>query len=198
MTRSPQLCDEVGCRYVRMGSAQLDDAEHMVASNDREAVREATDYLDPAGPPADRPDRRARGFRSARERRLGFEDALEAAGLSAAAEPDRRAATTRSKPGVTAADRLLDLSPRPTAIFASNDEMAAGVVYAARERGIDVPDDLSVIGFDDTPIAAHIWPPLTTVRWPIVSMARAAARKLVGDIDGGEAAERSRRCSLRC
>ncbi len=49
--------------------------------------------------------------------------------------------------------------------------------------GIAVPDDLSVIGFDDTPIAAHIWPPLTTVRWPIVSMARAAARKLVGDID---------------
>ena len=91
--------------------------------------------------------------------------------------------------GVTAANRLFDLSPRPTAIFASNDEMAAGVVFAARERGITVPDDLSVIGFDDTPIAAHIWPPLTTVRWPIVSMARAAARKLVGDIVGGEAAE---------
>ena len=62
--------------------------------------------------------------------------------------------------GVAAADRLLDLSPRPTAIFASNDEMAAGVVFAARERGIAVPDELSVIGFDDTPIAAHIWPPL--------------------------------------
>jgi LacI family transcriptional regulator len=84
---------------------------------------------------------------------------------------------------------LFDLSPRPTAIFASNDEMAAGVVFAARERGITVPDDLSVIGFDDTPIAAHIWPPLTTVRWPIVSMGRAAARKLVADIVGGEATE---------
>ncbi len=45
-----------------------------------------------------------------------------------------------------------------------------------------------MIGFDDTPIAAHIWPPLTTVRWPIVSMARAAARKLVGDMVGGQAA----------
>ena len=65
--------------------------------------------------------------------------------------------------------------------------MAAGVVYAARERGIGVPDDLSVIGFDDTPIAAHIWPPLTTVRWPIVSMARSAARKLVADIGDGDA-----------
>ena len=66
--------------------------------------------------------------------------------------------------------------------------MAAGVVHAARRRDIVVPDDLSVIGFDDTPIAAHIWPPLTTVRWPIVSMARAAARKLVGDVVGGLAA----------
>ena len=85
---------------------------------------------------------------------------------------------------MTAAHRLLDLSPRPTAIFASNDEMAAGVVFAARERGIAVPEELSVIGFDDTPIAAHIWPPLTTVRWPIVSMARAAARKLIHDMVG--------------
>jgi LacI family transcriptional regulator len=86
---------------------------------------------------------------------------------------------------VTAANRLLDQSPRPTAIFASNDEMAAGVVFAARERGIAVPEELSVIGFDDTPIAAHIWPPLTTVRWPIVSMARAAARKLIHDMVDG-------------
>ena len=59
--------------------------------------------------------------------------------------------------------------------------MAAGVVHAARERGISVPDELSIMGFDDTPIAAHIWPPLTTVRWPIVSMARAAALKLLAN-----------------
>jgi LacI family transcriptional regulator len=79
--------------------------------------------------------------------------------------------------GHAAAQRLLEA--RPTAIFASNDEMAAGVLHAARERGMEVPHDLSILGFDDTAIAAHIWPPLTTVRWPIVSMARAAARKLI-------------------
>jgi len=182
-----QLCDEVGCRYVRMGSAQLDDSAHMVASNDREAVREATDHLIQQGHRLigliEGPD----GFRSARERRLGFEDALKAAGVNLP-----RSLITQGnytfETGVTAANRLLDLSPRPTAIFASNDEMAAGVVFAARERGISVPEDLSVIGFDDTPIAAHIWPPLTTVRWPIVSMARSAARKLVGDMVGGPAA----------
>jgi LacI family transcriptional regulator len=182
------LCDEVGCRYVRIGSAHLDDADHMVASNDREVVREATDHLIQQGHRLigliEGPD----GFRSARERRQGFEDALKAAGLSLPRSLIVRGNYT-FETGVTAANRLFDLSPRPTAIFASNDEMAAGVVYAARERGVTVPDDLSVIGFDDTPIAAHIWPPLTTVRWPIVSMARAAARKLVGDIVGGEAAE---------
>ncbi len=182
-----RLCDEVGCRYVRMGSAQLDDAGHMVASNDREAVREATQYLIEHGHELigliEGPD----GFRSARERRLGFEDALADAGHSLPRSLIARGNYT-FETGVTAAERLLDLSPRPTAIFASNDEMAAGVVFAARERGIAVPEELSVIGFDDTPIAAHIWPPLTTVRWPIVSMARSAARKLVGDMVGGQAA----------
>ena len=178
-----RLCDEVGCRYVRMGSAQLDDPAHMVASNDREAVREATLHLIAQGHRLigliEGPD----GFRSARERRLGFEDALKAAGLTLPRSLIAGGNYT-FETGVTAANRLLDLSPRPTAIFASNDEMAAGIVFAARERGITIPDELSVIGFDDTPIAAHIWPPLTTVRWPIVSMARAAARKLVGDMIG--------------
>ncbi|HVJ70278.1 MAG TPA: LacI family DNA-binding transcriptional regulator [Sphingomicrobium sp.] len=183
-----ELCDELKCRYVRIGSAQLDNIDHMVASNDREVVREATEHLILQGHKlialVEGPD----GFRSAQERRLGFEDALRSAGI-----PLPRSLIARGnytfETGVTAANRLFDLSPRPTAIFASNDEMAAGVVFAARERGIIVPDDLSIIGFDDTPIAAHIWPPLTTVRWPIVSMARAAARKLVGDMVGGEAAE---------
>jgi LacI family transcriptional regulator len=182
------LCDEVGCRYVRVGSAMLDDADHMVASNDREVVREATGHLIQQGHRliglVEGPD----GFRSAQERRLGFEDALREAGLSLPRSLIVRGNYT-FETGVTAANLLFDLTPRPTAVFASNDEMAAGVVFAARERGITVPDDLSVIGFDDTPIAAHIWPPLSTVRWPIVSMARAAARKLVGDIVGGEAAE---------
>ncbi|WP_129792622.1 LacI family DNA-binding transcriptional regulator [Sphingosinicella sp. CPCC 101087] len=181
-----RLCDEVGCRYVRMGSVQLDDAAHMVASNDREAVREAITYLIQMGHRLigliEGPD----GFRSARERRLGFEDALSTAGIGLPRSLIA-AGNYTFETGVSAANRLFDLSPRPTAIFASNDEMAAGIVYAARERGVSVPDDLSVIGFDDTPIAAHIWPPLTTVRWPIVSMARSAARKLVGDVVDGEA-----------
>ena len=56
---------------------------------------------------------------------------------------------------------------------------AVRVVHVARERGLEVPGDLSVVGFDDTAIAATIWPPLTTVRWPIRTMARSAALKLI-------------------
>lgn len=172
------LCDEIGCRYVRMGSAMLDDDEHMVASNDREAMRQATEYLIAQGHTRIGMVQGPHGFRSATERRLGFEDALKTAKI-ALPRSLMAEGNYRFESGIAAAERLLDLTPRPTAIFASNDEMAAGVLHVARQRGLDVPADLSIIGFDDTPIAAHIWPPLTTVRWPIVSMARAAALKLV-------------------
>lgn len=178
-----ELCRELGCRYVRMGSVALDTPEHMVASNDAEVVTEAVNYLISLG------HRRIglilgpHGFRSARERRKGFEEALSAAGIklprSLIAEGNYTFET-----GLAAADRLLDLSPRPTAIFASNDEMAAGVLHAARRRGMEVPDDLSIIGFDDTTIASHIWPPMTTVHWPIISMSRSAALKLLADFFG--------------
>ena len=176
-----ELCEELDCRYTRMGSAELDDPDHMVASNDRQAVKEAVAYLIELGHRRIGLIQGPNGFRSAAERRLGFEDAVSDAGIafprSLVAEGNY---TFQS--GLEAANRLLDLVPRPTAIFASNDEMAAGVLHAARQRGLDVPSDLSIIGFDDTAIAAHIWPPLTTVRWPIISMARSAALKLVGDV----------------
>lgn len=173
-----RLCEELGCRHVRMGSAELDDADHMVASNDREAVRVATEYLISEGHRLIGLISGPHGFRSATERRLGFEDALAQAGIKLPRSLIAEGNYTFES-GIAAAEKLLDLSPAPTAIFASNDEMAAGVVHAARQRNIDVPAALSVIGFDDTPIAAHIWPPLTTVRWPIVSMARSAALKLL-------------------
>lgn len=172
------MCREIGCAYVRMGSAVLDDEAHMVASNDRDAVADAVRHLIAqghrrigfiAGPP---------GFRSAEERQKGFEAALAEAGITIPRAMLADGNYTFDS-GRAAADRLLDASQRPTAIFASNDEMAAGVLHAARQRELRVPDQLSIVGFDDTAIAAHIWPPLTTVRWPIVSMARAAALKLI-------------------
>ena len=183
-----KLCAEIGCRYVRMGSAPLDDNDHMVASNDCEAVRAATEYLIEQGHRRIGLIAGPHGFRSARERRLGFEEALSKAGIALPRSMIADGNYTFES-GLTAAERLLDLMPRPTAIFARNDEMAAGVMHAARQRGLDIPKDLSIVGFDDTPVAAHVWPPLTTVRWPIASMARSAALKLTAGLDGGQIVE---------
>lgn len=172
------LCEELGVTYVRMGSVRLDDDQHMVASNDREAVAGAVAHLIARG------HRRIgfvagpEGFRSAAERALGYGDALDSAGIA----PDAAIMAGGDytfESGIAAGEKLLAARPRPGAIFASNDEMAAGVLHAARKQGLSVPEDLSIIGFDDTAIAAHIWPPLTTVRWPIQAMARAAAIKLI-------------------
>jgi LacI family transcriptional regulator len=173
-----RMCQEAGCRYVRMGSAVLDDCAHMVASNDRDAVNYATKFLIEQGHRRIAIVTGPKGFRSATERLAGFEDALNAAGIKLPRSFRAQGEYTFDS-GLSATEQLLDLSPRPTAIFASNDEMAAAVLYAARLRGIKVPEELSIIGFDDTPIASRVWPPLTTVRWPIVAMGRSAAHKLI-------------------
>lgn len=81
--------------------------------------------------------------------------------------------------GIPAAHRLLDLEQPPTAIFAANDDMAAAVYRVAGGRGLRVPRDLSVCGFDDTPIASHIFPALTTVRQPTAEMGRLATLQLL-------------------
>lgn len=181
-----RMLDEEGCRYVRMGSAVLDDPEHMVASNDRDAVADAVRYLIAQGHRRIGLIAGPHGFRSAKERREGFELALTEAGISLPRSLIADGQYTFES-GVSASESLFDLSSRPTAIFASNDEMAAGVLYAARLRGIEVPEQLSIIGFDDTPLTTRVWPPLTTVRWPIVAMGRAAALKLIGTAIGEKA-----------
>jgi LacI family transcriptional regulator len=76
--------------------------------------------------------------------------------------------------GLEAAEQLLALANPPTAVFASNDDMAAATVAVAHRRGLDVPADLSVCGFDDTPLATTIWPELTTIRQPVSTMAEQA------------------------
>jgi LacI family transcriptional regulator len=81
--------------------------------------------------------------------------------------------------GVAAGERLLARRAAPTAIFASNDDMALGVLAAARHRGLQVPEQLSIVGFDDAPAASLVWPPLTTVRQPVFEMAVAAVEMLL-------------------
>ena len=85
--------------------------------------------------------------------------------------------------GWAAAERLLaDPATRPTAIFAANDEMAAGVIAFANSCGLAIPEDLSVIGFGNLAVAQHCWPRLTTVRQPTIEMSRDAATELIGAV----------------
>ncbi len=129
---------------------------------------------------------------TASARRLqGFQDALAEHHLPQAPELIVQGLFTY-RSGLDAAERLLSHDPRPTAIFASNDDMAAAVVAIAHRLALDVPGDLTVAGFDDTALATTIWPELTTVRQPIAEMAEMAVRALVRQIrdrrDGAPAA----------
>ena len=119
---------------------------------------------------------------TASERRLeGYRDALAAAGLPADdALVEQGLFTYRS--GLDAAEQLLGLADPPSAIFASNDDMAAATVAVAHRRGLDVPSDLTVCGFDDTALSTTIWPELTTIHQPITDMSLAAVEQLVREI----------------
>ncbi|NJM50600.1 MAG: LacI family transcriptional regulator [Sphingomonadales bacterium] len=175
--RIAQLLRAKNIAYARIGSAQLDDVQHSVFSNDREAVKSACQELIGAGHKSIALIKGPSGFRSGAEREQGFREAMRDAGL-AVEERFVVEGNYRLQSGYLAAQKLLDDDHPPTAIFASNDEMAAGALHAARERGINVPDDLSLVGFDDSPTASHLWPPLSTVRWPIMEMGRVAAQKV--------------------
>lgn len=118
-----------------------------------------------------------------RRRLAGFRDALLARGV----KPDmtlERFGNFTFLSGMAAVDELLALENRPTAVMCCNDEMAAGAIHAARQRGLSVPDQLSVTGFDDSAIAGEVWPPLTTVRQPLHEMGEMSAELLMLKLDG--------------
>jgi len=109
----------------------------------------------------------------------GYRAALERGGLPV--DPALVVTEAHGHPSALhAASALLDLADRPTAIFATSDTNAMGVYEAARLHGLHVPDDLSVVGFDDIPMAAWVAPPLTTMRQPLADMAALGVRLLIG------------------
>lgn len=119
------------------------------------------------------------------QRLFGYRRALDRAGI--AFEPGLvRPGEFDFASGAAAAEILLTLSVRPTAVFASNDDMAAGVLAVAHRIGLAIPGDLSVAGFDDTALAQLVWPPLTTIRQPTRELAYAAASLLFERLEGVE------------
>lgn len=126
---------------------------------------------------------------SASKRRLaGYQAALAQAGIEESSELIAQGYFTY-RSGLDAAEKLLSLGEPPSAIFASNDDMAAASVAVAHRHGLDVPSDVTVCGFDDTALATTIWPELTTIHQPITDMSRAAVDLLIGEIRRRRASE---------
>ncbi len=174
----PPLCDDQrvlnqirtsGGIAVAVGPGRADGSHGAVLIDEFQAAYDMTRHIVGLGherigfivgnPDQVASEQRLDGFRSAMaDAGIDVDDALIAQGQF----------TYRS--GMMAAERLLDLEQRPTAIFASNDDMAAAAVAMAHRRHLDVPNDITVCGFDDTELASSIWPELTTIRQPIRAM----------------------------
>jgi LacI family transcriptional regulator len=120
---------------------------------------------------------------SGTSRRDGYLRALSRAGLAPVPDTPLRGDWTREA-GTRALPRLISASPRPTAVFCSNDRTAIGLLDAAHARGISVPHELAVVGFDDIEEAAMTTPPLTTVGNPALETGRSAARLLADRMSG--------------
>lgn len=187
LSEDPQLIaalDAGGVAYVRIAPDRRRHGAPCVVMDDEAAAREMTEHLLRLG-------HRRIGFveghpahTSSRERRAGYEAAMAAARLPRG--PVEQGYNDVAS-GCEAGRRLLSGSERPTAIFASNDDMAAGVIQAARGLGLDVPREISVAGFDDSQIATIVWPALTTIRQPIRAMAATAVGLLIDMVRGRDA-----------
>lgn len=164
--------------FVRLGADRDLGRGMRVFMDDRQAAADMTAHLIGlghrrigfvAGPAA---------YPASQARRLGYEQALSAHGLAAEPELVVEGDFTFAS-GRRAGGALLSDARRPSAIFASNDDMALGVLNAAASLGVSAPGEVSVCGFDDTPSAMFSTPPLTTVRQPVAEMAAAATRMLL-------------------
>jgi LacI family transcriptional regulator len=176
LSESAELLDALERRalpFVRIAPNQIPHSSPYVEIDDEGAAREMTEYLIGLGHRRigfiiGHPDHYASG------RRLqGYKSALKANKLPFRPQYVKPGQFVFES-GLEGARQLLAMPERPTAIFASNDDMAAGVLMAAHEMGISVPKELSVAGFDDTYIARTVWPRLTTVHQPSYDLAYAA------------------------
>jgi len=195
----PPLCESkaivdifvnAGVPVVSIASSQFSDRVSCVRIDDRHASQQMVAHLIGHGhtrigyitgdPNQTASAQRWQGYRDAlAEAGIGYDEALVQPGLF----------TYRS--GLEAAEHLLALPHPPSAIFASNDDMASAVVSVAHRRGLDVPRDLSVVGFDDTSASTMVWPELTTIHQPVADMADTAIDILLREIRRAPASARA-------
>jgi LacI family transcriptional regulator len=170
--------DEVQMPLVRIAPGDPADIQRSVYTNDEEACAELTEYLVSLGHRkiafiSGHPDHEA-----VQMRLRGYKRGMQDAGLpvleAMICQGDNLFAS-----GYKCGERLLRQKDRPTAIMAGTDDMAAGVIRVAHELGIRIPEDLSITGFDDIPLAEAIWPALTTIRQPTQIMGEKATELLL-------------------
>jgi LacI family transcriptional regulator len=173
--------DDAGVVTVAMGTGRADAMGLSLRIDNLRAAKEMTRYLLSLG-------HWDIGFIRGHPRQIdsgqrfdGFVAALDAVGLKVSPSRVKQGYYTY-RSGFIAASQMLKGRDRPTAIFASNDEMAAGALAAAQRLTLDVPKDLSIVGFDDTPLASKVWPTLTTIRQPVAELSRLALEMLVEGI----------------
>lgn len=172
---------ELNVPAVAVGRPSLGCPFPWLDTDDRDGVRQAVRHLIGLGHRRIAHVGGAPGYVHSVARRRAWEDEMRAHGL----EPQLHVAGDFTGDGGASATRqLLETRPRPTAIIYANDLMAISGISAATDAGLALPDQLSVVGFDDIPIAAHVRPALTTVRQDAMDWGRAAARTLVAIVEG--------------
>lgn len=159
----------------------------VVVVENRAAARQAVEYLLGLGHRRIAFIAGTPGTGQSAERQKGYADALQAAALPVDPALMMEGGFMQSG-GYAATERLLALDQPPTAIFAANDEMAFGAIDAAHSLGMAVPEQMSVMGFDDIPTASGVFPPLTTMRQPVSDMAASAVGEVIALIQGGAVA----------
>ena len=171
--------------FVRIAPGKHTDTYRTVCTDDRESCASMTEQLASLGHQRiafiiGNPDHAA-----VMDRYRGYLDGLRACALRLDKTLVVQGYNSHAS-GVQCARKLLNVpaAKRPTAIFASNDEMAAGALSVAHSMGLGVPEDVSVVGFDDSPLASQVWPALTTIRQPISDMAAEAAELLLRTLRG--------------
>jgi LacI family transcriptional regulator len=187
LSNMPKIVDAIAATrtpFVKLSPGEENGRQYAVETNDREVCADMVDHLASLG-------HERIGFitghtshRAIEGRFLGYRDGLQRNGLTISEELVAHGDNSFSS-GEACANKLLALASPPTAIFAANDDMAAGVIRSADKLRIDVPGQLSVAGFDDVSLARQVFPSLTTIRQPLSAMAEHACLALIRKLNDG-------------
>lgn len=176
------LFDKNSIPFVRISPFHQEHSSPFVLSDDKQAAYEMTKHLISLGHTDIALIKGHPDFGATQKRYNGYVQALAEMNIPINKDFIKEGLFTFES-GEVCARQLLSQTPRPTAIFASNDYMAAAVLKVAAQLQINIPSQLSVVGYDDAPVAKQIWPSLTTVKQPIFDIAQHAVQKLIKHIN---------------